>query len=73
MCSVAHLTEFLTLKETASLLRLSPVTVWRRIKSGEIEACFFGVRSCRIPRSSIEDFVKRSLRVSVHRGGQNGG
>lgn len=72
MCNVAHLTEFLTLKEAAALLRLSPATIWRRIKSGKIEACYFGERSCRIPRSAIEEFVERSMR-SFETECQNGG
>ncbi len=65
-----QLPEFLTLKETAGLLRLSPVTVWRRIKSGDLACCDFGKRSCRIPRSAIDDFIKHSLRVSPG-GGQD--
>jgi len=63
---------FLTLKETAALLRLSPATVWRRIQSGDLEACYFGERSCRIPRSAIDDFVKRSFRVSGTEGVTHG-
>ncbi len=68
MCNVEHITEFLTLKETANLLRLSTVTVWRRIKSGDLACCDFGKRSCRIPRKAIDEFIKRSLRVN-HEGG----
>ncbi len=55
--------EFLTLGEAAEILRLSRATLWRRIKSGDIEACYFGQRSCRIPRLALDDFIERSVRA----------
>jgi excisionase family DNA binding protein len=48
--------EFLTIKETAALLRVSPITIRRYIASGELAAERVG-RGIRVRREAIEDFV----------------
>lgn len=48
--------EFLTVKETAQLLRVSPITVRRYIASGQLAADRVG-RGIRIRREAIEEFV----------------
>ena len=48
--------EFLTVKETAHLLRVSPITVRRYIASGQLAAQRVG-RGIRVRRDAIEDFV----------------
>ncbi len=48
--------EFLTVKETAQLLRVSPITVRRYIASGQLAAERVG-RGIRVRREAIEEFV----------------
>ncbi|MBV9789069.1 MAG: helix-turn-helix domain-containing protein [Chloroflexi bacterium] len=47
------LAEFLTISEIATLLHLSPTTIWRQIKRGELRALKIG-KSYRIRRSDFE-------------------
>jgi excisionase family DNA binding protein len=49
--------EFLTVKETAQLLRVSPITVRRYIASGQLAAERVG-RGIRVRREAIEEFVE---------------
>ena len=48
--------DFLTVKETAQLLRVSPITVRRYIASGQLAAERVG-RGIRVRREAIEEFV----------------
>jgi excisionase family DNA binding protein len=48
--------EFLTVKETAQLLRVSPITVRRYIASGQLAAERVG-RGIRVRREAIKEFV----------------
>src|SRR5215216_6949029 len=48
--------ELLTVKETASLLRVSPITIRRYIASGRLPAERVG-RGIRVRREAVEDFV----------------
>jgi excisionase family DNA binding protein len=48
--------EFLTVKETARLLRVSPITIRRYIASGRLPAERVG-RGIRVRRKAVEDFV----------------
>lgn len=47
------LAEFLTISEIAKMLHLSPTTIWRQIKRGELRALKIG-KSYRIRRSDFE-------------------
>ncbi len=49
--------EFLTLNETADMLRLSQLTIWRYIKSGKLPAYKIG-RDWRIKRTELEQFIE---------------
>jgi excisionase family DNA binding protein len=48
--------EFLTVQETADVLKVSPITIRRYIASGRLAAVRVG-RSLRVRREAIEDFV----------------
>jgi putative molybdopterin biosynthesis protein len=50
------LPEFMTQKELAEILRLSPLTVYRLTKRGEIKAFKVG-RSLRYARADIEAYI----------------
>ncbi|WP_081744972.1 helix-turn-helix domain-containing protein [Arthrobacter sp. H14] len=47
--------EFLTIDEVASMLRVSKMTVYRRVHSGELPSVHFG-RSFRIPAVALEAY-----------------
>ncbi|WP_035782991.1 helix-turn-helix domain-containing protein [Arthrobacter sp. H14] len=48
--------ELLTVDEAAHMLRVSRMTVYRQIHSGELPSVRFG-RSIRIPASAIEAYL----------------
>ncbi|MHA7276951.1 helix-turn-helix domain-containing protein [Arthrobacter sp. Hz1] len=48
---------FLTVAEVADMMRVSKMTVYRLVHSGEMPAVRFG-RSYRVPESAVEQFVK---------------
>ncbi|WP_051442238.1 helix-turn-helix domain-containing protein [Arthrobacter sp. H14] len=48
--------ELLTVEEVATVLRVSRMTVYRRVHSGELPSVHFG-RSFRIPASAIEAYL----------------
>lgn len=47
---------FLTVAEVAELMRVSVMTVYRMVQSGELPAVRFG-RSYRIPEAAVVDLV----------------
>jgi excisionase family DNA binding protein len=47
---------FLTVQEVADLMRVSSMTVYRMVHSGEIPAIRFG-RSFRIPQSAVANIM----------------
>ena len=49
----------LTVAEVATLLRVSKMSVYRLIHSGELEAVRFG-RSFRVPNSAVDAYLKQS-------------
>ena len=53
---------FLTIKETAKLLRIGERTIYRYIAAKEIKAMKIGF--WRIDEKSVHDFVKRSSNLS---------
>lgn len=48
---------FYTVNETAELLKLSHLTIWRYIKSGKLPAYKLG-RDWRIKESDLEEFLE---------------
>jgi len=52
--------QFLTVAEVAELMRVSKMTVYRLVHSGEMPAVRFG-RSFRVPESAVEQYVKRAV------------
>ncbi|HET9394871.1 MAG TPA: helix-turn-helix domain-containing protein [Nitrospiraceae bacterium] len=56
--------EFLTVKETAQLVRVSPITVRRYIASGQLAAERVG-RGIRVRREAIEEFVSPVVRSTT--------
>ncbi|GAB3255633.1 helix-turn-helix domain-containing protein [Arthrobacter pigmenti] len=50
---------FLTVSEVADVMRVSKMTVYRLIHSGEMPAVQFG-RSYRVPESAVTDYLKEA-------------
>jgi len=50
---------FATVAEVASLMRVSKMTVYRLVHSGELAAVRVG-RSFRVPESAVHDYLKSS-------------
>jgi excisionase family DNA binding protein len=50
----------LTVAEVATLLRVSKMSVYRLIHSGELEAVRFG-RSFRVPQAAVDAYLKQSF------------
>ena len=48
---------FLTVAEVADRMRVSKMTVYRLVHSGELPAVRFG-RSFRVQRSAVEDLIR---------------
>jgi len=63
---------FLTVAEVADMMRVSNMTVYRLVKSGELPAVRFG-RSYRIPETAVEAVVQLPIRrdgaAQTHRAG----
>jgi len=53
--------ELLTVNETAKLLRVSPITVRRRIADGQLEAVRVG-KGIRVRREAVDEFLRPALR-----------
>lgn len=51
---------FLTVAEVARIMRVSNMTVYRHVHSGELPAVRFG-RSYRIPESAVLDLLHRPV------------
>ncbi|GAT72064.1 helix-turn-helix domain-containing protein [Microbacterium hydrocarbonoxydans] len=51
---------FLTVAEVAEIMRVSKMTVYRLVHSGELPAIRFG-RSFRVPESAVADALKRPI------------
>ena len=50
---------FLTVAEVASVMRVSKMTVYRLVHSGELPAVRVG-RSFRVPEQAVHDYLKTS-------------
>jgi excisionase family DNA binding protein len=55
MSSLSHM-KFLTVGEVADMMRVSTMTVYRMVHSGELPAIRFG-RSFRIPESAVAQMI----------------
>jgi len=51
---------FTTVAEVASLMRVSKMTVYRLIHSGELPAVRVG-RSFRVPESAVDDYLRTAF------------
>ena len=51
---------FLTVKEVADLMRVSKMTVYRLVHSGELPAVRVG-RSFRVPEQAVHDYLRDSF------------
>lgn len=51
---------FLTVAEVAELMRVSKMTVYRMVHSGELPAIRFG-RSFRVPESAVAEALQRPI------------
>ena len=49
--------QFLTVAEVAAMMRVSKMTVYRLVHSGELPAARVG-RSFRVPRNAVEDYLR---------------
>ncbi len=50
---------FLTVAEVAAVMRVSKMSVYRLIHSGELQAVRFG-RSFRVPQAAVDTYLKQS-------------
>lgn len=62
---------FLTVAEVADLMRVSSMTVYRLVRSGELPAVRFG-RSYRIPETAVAAAVERPAAQRVPRADRAG-
>ena len=51
---------FLTVAEVASIMRVSKMTVYRLVHSGDLPAVRVG-RSFRVPESAVHDYLRHSF------------
>ncbi|GAA3293912.1 helix-turn-helix domain-containing protein [Arthrobacter citreus] len=51
---------FLTVSEVADVMRVSKMTVYRLVHSGELPAVRFG-RSYRVPQSAVQQVLKNAV------------
>lgn len=51
---------FLTVAEVADVMRVSKMTVYRMVHSGDLPAVRMG-RSFRVPQKAVEDMIARGL------------
>ena len=52
--------KFLTVAEVAEVMRVSKMTVYRLVHSGEMPAVRFG-RSYRVPEKAVEQYLKGAV------------
>jgi excisionase family DNA binding protein len=51
---------FLTVAEVAAVMRVSKMTVYRMVHSGELPAVRLG-RSFRVPEKAVQDYLKSAF------------
>ena len=52
--------KFLTVAEVASVMRVSKMTVYRLVHSGDLPAVRVG-RSFRVPEDAVDEYLRRSF------------
>ncbi len=52
--------KFLTVAEVAAVMRVSKMTVYRLVHSGELDAVRVG-RSFRVPEDAVNDYLRTSF------------
>ncbi|GAB3558037.1 helix-turn-helix domain-containing protein [Spelaeicoccus albus] len=62
---------FLTVAEVADVMRVSKMTVYRLVHSGDLPAVRFG-RSFRVPERAVHDYLESSF-VDRRSGGDSAG
>lgn len=63
---------FLTVAEAAAMLRVSKMTVYRMVHSGDLPAMQVG-RSFRVPERAVEEYLAASLGDWGHEGSASTG
>jgi excisionase family DNA binding protein len=58
-------TKYLTPKEAAAVLEVSPASVVRWVREGLIPAMRIGHRTIKIPRAAIEQIVNQNQEVNT--------
>ncbi len=51
--------QFLTVAEVAAMMRVSKMTVYRLVHSGELPAARVG-RSFRVPKDAVQDYLRNA-------------
>ncbi len=64
-CGVSSLSEvrFLTVQEVAAVMRVSKMTVYRLVHSGELASVRVG-RSFRVPERAVHDYLRGAFDVT---------
>jgi len=57
--------EFLTVKEVASMLRISKISIWRWLKSGKLPGFKLG-KEWRIPRKDLDKSLEEKIKINVN-------
>lgn len=68
MADSAPSMRFLTVQEVADTMRVSSMTVYRMVHSGDIPAIRFG-RSFRIPESALDQLVDQAGNWNINQAG----
>ncbi len=55
-----HGVNFLTVAEVAAMMRVSKMTVYRLVHSGELPAVRVG-RSFRVPENEVDEYLRKSF------------
>ena len=56
--------KFLTVAEVATLMRVSKMTVYRLVHSGELSAVRVG-RSFRVPEQAVQEYLRGAFETAV--------
>jgi len=56
--------KFLTVAEVATLMRVSKMTVYRLVHSGELTAVRVG-RSFRVPEQAVQDYLRGAFETAA--------